>query len=172
MAKPTAGSGLKDAAQRNAAVKIADRQQKRAGKAARKVGLSRTLTALYSCCMLSGKRTDAVRRTAMPPSRCRPPAEAPRGGAVQATFRTCLLLHVIWQADAMRRTAMPPSRSPSALRSTLARPPARWSATKDDVLYHTKLKLSGERRCVLAPSCKAGAALLSPQLLQQGGSRS
>lgn len=39
VAKPTAGSGLKDAAQRNAAVKIADRQQKRAGKAARKARL-------------------------------------------------------------------------------------------------------------------------------------
>ena len=37
VAKPIAGSGLKDAAQRNAAIKIADRAQRRAGKAARKV---------------------------------------------------------------------------------------------------------------------------------------
>lgn len=38
--KPVAGSGLKDASQRNAAVKIADRAQRRMGKMARKVHTS------------------------------------------------------------------------------------------------------------------------------------
>lgn len=37
VAKPAAGSGLKDAAQRNAAVKAGDRAQRRSGKMARKV---------------------------------------------------------------------------------------------------------------------------------------
>ena len=43
VAKPAAGSGLKDAAQRNAAVKAGDRAQRRSGKMARKV------TASHSC---------------------------------------------------------------------------------------------------------------------------
>lgn len=38
VAKPAAGSGLKDAKQRNAAIKAADRAQRRMGKMARKVG--------------------------------------------------------------------------------------------------------------------------------------
>ena len=37
VAKPKAGSGLKDETQRNKAVKMADRQQRKAGKEARKV---------------------------------------------------------------------------------------------------------------------------------------
>ncbi len=36
LAKPGSGSGLKDAKQQNAAIRIADRMQKRAGKMARK----------------------------------------------------------------------------------------------------------------------------------------
>lgn len=36
LAKPGAGSGLKDAKQQNAAIRITDRMQKRAGKMARK----------------------------------------------------------------------------------------------------------------------------------------
>lgn len=54
--KPMAGSGLKDAKQRNAAIKIADRMQRRAGKMARKGEGDRHIPDFKPKHLFSGKR--------------------------------------------------------------------------------------------------------------------
>jgi nucleolar GTP-binding protein len=56
VAKPTEGQGLKDAAQRNKAIKMGDRAQRRMGKAARKGEADRHIPNLRPKHLFSGKR--------------------------------------------------------------------------------------------------------------------
>ena len=56
LAQVKAGSGLKDAVQRNKAVKMADKQQRRAGKAARRGEGDRHIPDFKPKHLFSGKR--------------------------------------------------------------------------------------------------------------------